>query len=69
MCGNTECTYQESCTTRATKTVGQSWAKTTVTVELKCMNTGGKKGYKDFWDATEEIINQFVLGRQYLSGT
>jgi hypothetical protein len=49
MCGNTECTYQESCTTRATKTVGQSWAKTTVAVELKRKNTGGKKGFKDCW--------------------
>ncbi|RGP62945.1 hypothetical protein FSPOR_8929 [Fusarium sporotrichioides] len=69
MCSNSDCTYQATCTTSAQKSVGESWAKTTVTAELKRKNTGGKKEFKDCWDATEEIINQCVIGSHQLSGT
>lgn len=49
MCSNSDCTYQAACTTSAQKSVGSSWAKTTVVAELKRKNTGGKKGFKDCW--------------------
>ncbi|KAF5575070.1 hypothetical protein FPCIR_13329 [Fusarium pseudocircinatum] len=44
-------------------------ASITVNVELSRKNTGGKKGFKDCWDATENIINQCVKGTHQLSGT
>ncbi|CAG1987931.1 unnamed protein product [Fusarium graminearum] len=69
MCSNSDCTYQAACTINAQKSVGSSWAKTTVVAELKRKNTGGKKGFKDCWDATEDIINQCVIGNHQLSGT
>ncbi|KAI6762223.1 hypothetical protein HG531_002776 [Fusarium graminearum] len=69
MCSNSDCTYQAACTISAQKSVGSSWAKTTVVAELKRKNTGGKKGFKDCWDATEDIINQCVIGNHQLSGT
>ncbi|KAK6721263.1 hypothetical protein SNK04_000158 [Fusarium graminearum] len=49
MCSNSDCTYQVACTISAQKSVGSSWAKTTVVAELKRKNTGGKKGFKDCW--------------------
>ncbi|EKJ69751.1 hypothetical protein FPSE_10067 [Fusarium pseudograminearum CS3096] len=69
MCSNSDCTYQAACTISTQKSVGSSWAKTTVVAELKRKNTGGKKGFKDCWDATEDIINQCVIGNHQLSGT
>ncbi|KAF4448949.1 hypothetical protein F53441_7718 [Fusarium austroafricanum] len=69
MCSNSACTYQEACTTYGSKTV-KGLADITVRVELKRKNTGGKKGYKDCWDATENIINQCVKGATHqLSGS
>ncbi|RGP74501.1 hypothetical protein FLONG3_6060 [Fusarium longipes] len=68
MCGNTGCGYQQSCTTQGSKTL-QGLAKITVNVSLSRKNTGDKKGFKDCWDATENIINQCVRGSQQMSGT
>ncbi|QPC74596.1 hypothetical protein HYE68_005348 [Fusarium pseudograminearum] len=52
MCSNSDCTYQAACMISAQKSVGSSWAKTTVVAELKRKNTGGKKGFKDCWVST-----------------
>ncbi|PNP86021.1 hypothetical protein FNYG_01077 [Fusarium nygamai] len=68
MCSNSDCTYQQGCTTRGSKTL-RGIASITVNVELSRKNTGGKKGFKDCWDATENIINQCVKGTHQLSGT
>ncbi|EWZ43087.1 hypothetical protein FOCG_02016 [Fusarium oxysporum f. sp. radicis-lycopersici 26381] len=68
MCSNSDCTYQQGCTTRGSKTI-KGLASITVNVELSRKNTGGKKGFKDCWDATENIINQCVKGTHQLSGT
>ncbi|KAF5580390.1 hypothetical protein FPANT_9346 [Fusarium pseudoanthophilum] len=68
MCSNSDCTYQQGCTTRGSKTL-KGIASITVNVELSRKNTGGKKGFKDCWDATENIINQCVKGTHQLSGT
>ncbi|KAJ0137585.1 Uncharacterized protein HZ326_19432 [Fusarium oxysporum f. sp. albedinis] len=68
MCSNSDCTYQQGCTTRGSKTI-KGLASITVNVELSRKNTGGKKGFKDCWDATENIINQCVKGSHQLSGT
>ncbi|KAF5538140.1 hypothetical protein FNAPI_11228 [Fusarium napiforme] len=68
MCSNSDCTYQQGCTTRGSKTL-KGLASITVNVELSRKNTGGKKGFKDCWDATENIINQCVKGTHQLSGT
>ncbi|KAF4501503.1 hypothetical protein FAGAP_2296 [Fusarium agapanthi] len=68
MCSNSDCTYQQSCTTRGSKTL-KGIASITVNVELSRKNTGGKKGFKDCWDATENIINQCVKETHQLSGT
>ncbi|KAF5984399.1 hypothetical protein FCOIX_2657 [Fusarium coicis] len=57
MCSNSDCAYQQGCTTRGSKTL-KGLASITVNVELSRKNTGGKKGFKDCWDATENIINQ-----------
>ncbi|KAF4948994.1 hypothetical protein FGADI_9279 [Fusarium gaditjirri] len=68
MCSNSDCTYQQGCTTRGSKTL-KGLASITVNVELSRKNTGGRKGFKDCWDATENIINQCVKGTHQLSGT
>ncbi|EMT71790.1 hypothetical protein NOF04DRAFT_14097 [Fusarium oxysporum II5] len=68
MCSNSDCTYQQGCTTKGSKTI-KGLASITVNVELSRKNTGGKKGFKDCWDATENIINQCVKGTHQLSGT
>nr|CEG03935.1 unnamed protein product [Fusarium acuminatum CS5907] len=69
MCSNSGCTYQEACTTSAKRTATLNFTKVSVAVEIKRKNTGGKKGYKDCWDATEEIINQCISGQSKMSGT
>ncbi|KAF4333639.1 hypothetical protein FBEOM_12539 [Fusarium beomiforme] len=68
MCSNSDCAYQQECTTTGSKTL-QGLAKVTVKVSLSRKNTGGKKGFKDCWDATENIINQCVRDQSQLSGT
>ncbi|RKL08779.1 hypothetical protein BFJ68_g9269 [Fusarium oxysporum] len=64
MCSNSDCTYQQGCTTRGSKTI-KGLASITVNVELSRKNTGGKKGFKDCWDATEYCVK----GTHQLSGT
>ncbi|KAF4997458.1 hypothetical protein FGRMN_3822 [Fusarium graminum] len=59
MCGNSGCGYQQSCTTQGSKTI-QGLIKLTVNVSLERKNTGDKKGFKDCWDGTENIIVQQV---------
>ncbi|KAJ4250147.1 hypothetical protein NW762_011958 [Fusarium torreyae] len=68
MCSNSDCGYQQGCTTSGSKTL-QGIAKITVNVALSRKNTGNHKGFKDCWDATENIINQCVNSEQKLSGT
>ncbi|KAG5751480.1 hypothetical protein H9Q69_013725 [Fusarium xylarioides] len=68
MCSNSDCAYQQDCTTKGSKTI-KGLASITVNVELSRKNTGGKKGFKDCWDGTENIINQCVKGTHQLSGT
>lgn len=48
MCGNSDCGYQQSCTTQGSQTL-QGLAKVTVKVSLERKNTGSKKGFKDCW--------------------
>ncbi|KAH7260884.1 uncharacterized protein BKA55DRAFT_735146 [Fusarium redolens] len=60
--------HHQGCTTRGSKSI-KGLATITVNVELSRKNTGGKKGFKDCWDATENIINQCVKGSHQLSGT
>ncbi|KAI5460801.1 hypothetical protein BGZ63DRAFT_488881 [Mariannaea sp. PMI_226] len=60
MCGNSACAYQQACATTGTTTVNG----VKVTVTLNRWNTGGSKGFKDCWDATENIIDQCVLGQE-----
>ncbi|KAF5665733.1 hypothetical protein FCIRC_10437 [Fusarium circinatum] len=70
MCSNSGCTYQEACTTSGSFTVKGLGVDTILNVEMKRKNTGGKKGFKDCWDATEDIINQCPKGgSKQLSGT
>ncbi|KAI1062464.1 hypothetical protein LB506_006329 [Fusarium annulatum] len=68
MCSNSDCAYQQGCTTKGSKTI-KGLISLTVTAELSRKNTGGKKGFKDCWDATENIINQCVKGTNQMSGT
>ncbi|KAF5617059.1 uncharacterized protein FTJAE_12816 [Fusarium tjaetaba] len=70
MCSNSGCTYQEACTTSGSFTVKGLGVDTILNVEMKRKNTGGKKGFKDCWDATEDIINQCPKGgSKQLSGS
>ncbi|EWY87933.1 hypothetical protein FOYG_09306 [Fusarium oxysporum NRRL 32931] len=70
MCSNSGCTYQEACTTSGSYTVKGLGVDTILNVEIKRKNTGGKKGFKDCWDATEDIINQCPKGgSKQLSGS
>ncbi|KAF4336882.1 hypothetical protein FBEOM_9262 [Fusarium beomiforme] len=69
MCSNSACAYQQDCTVYNSATAYLGY-NAVVTVELKRKNTGGKKGFKDCWDATEDIINQCPKGSsQQLSGS
>ncbi|KAH6886792.1 hypothetical protein B0T10DRAFT_575108 [Thelonectria olida] len=68
MCANTDCAYQQDCTTHSSKTI-RGLASVTVNVSLSRKKTGSQKGFKDCWDATENIINQCVNTEQKLSGT
>ncbi|KAF5228944.1 hypothetical protein FAUST_10743 [Fusarium austroamericanum] len=59
MCSNTECAYQQPCTVTTWKkytAIGSS----TIKIEISRKNTAGKAGFKDCWDATENIINQCI---------
>ncbi|CEF76349.1 hypothetical protein SNK03_004306 [Fusarium graminearum] len=56
MCSNSDCALQQPCTTRASKTAGILQSK--INVSIKRQNTAGKPGFKDCWDATENIIEQ-----------
>ncbi|RGP70197.1 hypothetical protein FSPOR_4097 [Fusarium sporotrichioides] len=66
MCSNSDCALQQPCTTYASRTAG--FISTTLNVELKRKNTASKPGFKDCWDATENIINQCIRGG-FLTGT
>ncbi|RGP72368.1 hypothetical protein FLONG3_6764 [Fusarium longipes] len=66
MCSNRDCAYQQPCTTYASKTAG--FLQMTLNVVLKRKNTASKAGFKDCWDATENIIQQ-CMRNGYLYGT
>ncbi|KAM0226766.1 hypothetical protein ACHAPO_012100 [Fusarium lateritium] len=66
MCSNSDCALQQPCTTYASRTAG--FISTTLNVVLKRQNTASKPGFKDCWDATENIIQQCMRGG-YLTGT
>ncbi|KAF4426634.1 hypothetical protein F53441_14110 [Fusarium austroafricanum] len=68
MCGNSDCGFQQSCTTNGSKTI-KGLISLTVNVELKRKNTGNTKGFKDCWAATENIIVQCVRGSAQMSGS
>ncbi|KAJ6443195.1 Sulfite reductase [Purpureocillium lavendulum] len=69
MCGNSDdCHYQKDCTTYSAKTV-QGLIKLTTHVSIKRQKLGGTGGFKDCWDATEDIINQCIYGTGQMSGT
>ncbi|KAJ3534410.1 hypothetical protein NM208_g7548 [Fusarium decemcellulare] len=65
MCSNKECAFQQDCQTTASKRVGSS----TLNVSLNRKRVGGGKGFKDCWDATEQIINQCVNDQKKPSGS
>ncbi|CEI63341.1 hypothetical protein FVEN_g128 [Fusarium venenatum] len=77
MCSNSDCAYQQVCTTQGfAKYVYESPKKDSprfteyaLNVALSRKNTGGQKGFKDCWDATENIITQCVDGQDKLVGT
>jgi hypothetical protein len=48
MCGNTDCAYQQECTTHSSKTI-KGLASITVNVDLTRKHTGNTKGFKDCW--------------------
>ncbi|CAG1962934.1 unnamed protein product [Fusarium graminearum] len=66
MCSNSDCASQQPCTTYASRTGG--FITITLNAELKRKNTASKQGYKDCWDATENIIQQ-CMKNGYLTGT
>ncbi|KAK4089909.1 hypothetical protein PCL_05577 [Purpureocillium lilacinum] len=69
MCGNTDCGYQKDCTTTSTKTVSMGLGEpVTVRVSFKRQKLNGN-GFEDCWDATENIINQCILGSHQMDGT
>ncbi|KIL86223.1 hypothetical protein FAVG1_10620 [Fusarium avenaceum] len=68
MCGNSACGYQQSCATQGSKTI-KGLINLTVNVSLDRKNTGSKKGFKDCWAATENIIDHCVRNNQQMSGT
>ncbi|RGP70196.1 hypothetical protein FSPOR_4096 [Fusarium sporotrichioides] len=68
MCSNTECAYQQPCTVTTSKKY-TAIGSATLQIELKRKNTDGKQGYKDCWDATENIIIQCVREREIYGGT
>ncbi|KAM0540699.1 hypothetical protein ACHAO7_010985 [Fusarium culmorum] len=65
MCSNSDCALQQPCTTKASKTAGL--LQNTINVSIKRQNTAGKPGFKDCWDATENIIQQCTKNG-YLDG-
>ncbi|XEV01602.1 hypothetical protein FSHL1_006889 [Fusarium sambucinum] len=77
MCSNSDCAYQQSCTTQgfavykfeSLQKEGPRHFEYGLNVALSRKNTGGGKGFKDCWDATENIITQCVDGQQKLVGT
>ncbi|OBS25981.1 hypothetical protein FPOA_06511 [Fusarium poae] len=72
MCSNSDCAYQQTCTVQAaksyqfesTKKDGPRFIRHTINVSLMRKNTGGQKGFKDCWDATEP----FGIADQSMSG-
>ncbi|KAM0345816.1 hypothetical protein ACHAPU_006169 [Fusarium lateritium] len=69
MCSNSGCGYQQPCTTTGSKTI-RGLATVTLNVQISRKRTDGKTGFKDCWDATENIINQCPKGNSHqLSGT
>ncbi|KAF4466936.1 hypothetical protein FALBO_6204 [Fusarium albosuccineum] len=65
MCSNKDCAFQQDCTTTASKKAGG----VTLNVSLNRKRIGGGKGFKDCWDATEQIINQCVKDQKKLAGS
>ena len=55
MCGNSECGYQQSCTTTASQTIN-GLIRLTVNVSLSRKDTGNKKGFKDCWVSVPPIF-------------
>ncbi|KAF4961848.1 hypothetical protein FSARC_10034 [Fusarium sarcochroum] len=68
MCSNTECAYQQPCTVRTSKKY-TAIGSATVQIEIKRKNTAGKQGFKDCWDATENIIVQCVRENDLYQGS
>ncbi|KAM0226665.1 hypothetical protein ACHAPO_012168 [Fusarium lateritium] len=68
MCSNTDCAYQQPCTVRTSKKY-TAIGSATLQIEIKRKNTAGKAGFKDCWDATENIIVQCVRENDMYSGS
>ncbi|GJN69738.1 hypothetical protein PLICBS_003790 [Purpureocillium lilacinum] len=60
---NTGCGWQKECSTYASKNFGPG-GKLKLQVTLSRKYTGNKKGFKDCWRATEDMINQCVKGQE-----
>ncbi|EYB25404.1 hypothetical protein FG05_30436 [Fusarium graminearum] len=67
MCSNTECAYQQPCTVTTWKKY-TAIGSTTIKIEISRKNTAGKAGFKDCWDATENIINQCIRDGDVFGG-
>ncbi|KAG5655085.1 hypothetical protein KAF25_000208 [Fusarium avenaceum] len=68
MCSNSDCAYQQPCTVATSKKY-TAIGSATVEIEIKRKNTAGKQGFKDCWDATENIIVQCIRESGIYSGT
>ncbi|UNI13281.1 hypothetical protein JDV02_000038 [Purpureocillium takamizusanense] len=65
---NSGCGYQQECSTYASKPLGYG-GQMKLQVTLTRKYTSNKKGFKDCWAATEDMINQCVKGQQRYAGT
>ncbi|RFN53941.1 hypothetical protein FIE12Z_1688 [Fusarium flagelliforme] len=66
MCSNSDCAFQQPCTTYASRTGG--FISVALNVKLQRKNTASYPGFGDCWDATENIIQQ-CMQNGYLTGT
>ncbi|KAI5460764.1 hypothetical protein BGZ63DRAFT_358733 [Mariannaea sp. PMI_226] len=64
MCSNSACGLQQPCTVKGSKKVGDK----TLSLQLVRRNWANTQGYKDCWDATNDIINQCIYGQHLRNG-
>ena len=68
MCANTDCAYQQDCTTHSSKTI-RGLASVTVNVSLSRKKTGSQKGFKDCWvRCTHMPVNENLSSPNFVIG-